>query len=147
MPLNARQIQLVQQSFAKVEPIAAQAAKIFYDKLFDFDPALHDLFKGDMQAQGRKLMAVLKTAVASLTRLDQLVAVLQQLAERHVGYGVTIEDYTTVGNALLFTLKRGLGAEFTPETRDAWIAVYQLVADTMRTHAYPGFAPRRSATG
>ena len=146
MSLTPRQIQLVQESFAKVKPIAAQAAGIFYGKLFEFDPALRKLFKGDMDAQGKKLMTVLAVAVDSLKRLDQLVPVLEQLAERHVQYGVEIADYTTVGNALLQTLKAGLGDDFTPETRQAWIAVYQLVADTMRSHAYQEFS-RKSASG
>ncbi len=50
-------------------------------------------------------MATLKVAVSGLDNLDELVPVLQQLAKRHVAYGVTADDYTPVGNALLYTLK------------------------------------------
>ena len=141
MSITARQISLIQNSFAKVEPIADQAANIFYNKLFEYDPSLRRMFSGDMDGQGRKLMAVLKTAVASLNNLDALVPVLQGLASKHVEYGVKAEDYTPVGNALLFTLKQGLGAEFTPELRSAWVDLYRLVANVMRQHAYPGFNP------
>lgn len=84
-------------------------------------------------------MATLKVAVAGLDDIDSLVPVLQQLARKHVGYGVSAEDYNTVGNALLFALKTGLGNEFTEETKDAWSTLYQVVADVMRTAAYPGF--------
>jgi len=38
MSLTSRQVSLIQGSFAKAEPIAAQAAAIFYDKLFEYDP-------------------------------------------------------------------------------------------------------------
>jgi hemoglobin-like flavoprotein len=145
MSITARQIALIQDSFAKVEPIAETAAGIFYNKLFEYDPSLRALFKGDMKEQGRKLMAILKVAVASLNRLDKLVPVLQQLAGRHVRYGVKPGHYTPVGNALLYALKQGLGENFTPETRAAWVAVYQLVADTMRSHAYPEFAAGKAA--
>ena len=137
MSLTNQQIQLVQKSFAKVALISAQAADIFYEKLFELDPNLKKLFKGDLNEQKKMLMATLSTAVGSLTKLDQLVPVLQKLAERHVGYGVKPEHYTLVGNALLRTLKTGLGDDFTDETRDAWIATYRVIADTMKAHAYP----------
>jgi len=139
MSITARQKQLIQQSFAKVEPISDDAARIFYRKLFEYDPSLRPLFKGSMKQQGQKLMSTLKVAVASLDDLDALVPVLQQLARKHVGYGVSAEDYTPVGNALMHALRTGLGDEFTGETRDAWRTLYQLVADVMRSAAYPGF--------
>ena len=142
MPLTPRQVTLIKGSFAKVEPIANQAAKIFYGKLFEYDPALRQLFTHDMQEQGRKLMAVLKVAVNSLNNLEALIPTLHKLADRHLEYGVKVDDYTPVGNALLFALKKGLGEEFTPELRQAWIEVFQVVANTMRAHAYPGFNPR-----
>jgi nitric oxide dioxygenase len=142
MPLTSRQITLVQRSFSKVEPIADQAAAIFYKKLFEYDPSLRSYFKSDMKEQGRKLMGILKIAVGSLTNLEKLVPALHGLADRHVEYGIKPEDFTPVGNALLYALKQGLGDEFTPEVRQAWIDVYRLVANTMREHAYDNFDAR-----
>ncbi len=141
MSLTAHQKNLIQDSFAKVEPIAEQAAEIFYNKLFEFDPALKPLFKGDIKSQGRKLMAALKLAVRGLDDLDSLVPVLQNMAAKHVEYGVKVDDYTPVGNALIHTLKTGLGPAFTPELKDAWVEVYQVMATVMRSHAYPDFNP------
>lgn len=141
MSLSPRQILLIQTSFAKVEPIADQAAEIFYNKLFEYDPSIRDLFHHDMKQQGRKLMSMLKIAVAGLDDLGKLVPALQSLADRHTDYGVEIDDYTPVGNALLFALKKGLGRDFTTETRDAWITVYKIIADTMRSRSYPNFNP------
>lgn len=136
MSITARQISLVQNSFRKVEPIAEQAADIFYNKLFEYDPSLKSMFKGDLKDQGRKLMATLKVAVNGASDLNKLVPVLHQLADRHVGYGVKPKDYTPVGNALLFTLKTGLGEEFNPELREAWVDTFRLIATTMKDHAY-----------
>ena len=98
MAITAIQKKLVQDSFTKVEPIADQAAEIFYNKLFEFDPSLRRMFKGDMKEQGKKLMSTLKIAVRSLDDIDNLIPVLQNLAATHVGYGVTVDDYTPVGN-------------------------------------------------
>jgi hemoglobin-like flavoprotein len=141
MAITATQKELVQASFTKVEPIADQAAEIFYAKLFEFDPKLRNMFKGDMKDQGKKLMSTLKIAVKSLDNLDALVPVVQNLAAKHIDYGVTVDDYTPVGNALIYTLKTGLGDEFTPELREAWVEVYTTLANVMRQHAYPDFNP------
>ncbi len=137
MPITKRQITLVQDSFAKVEPIAEQAADIFYSTLFKYDPNLKPLFKSDIKAQGRKLMATLKVATSGLNDLDALVPVLHQLAERHVNYGVKAADFTPVGNALLHTLHTGLGDAFTDEVRQAWVDVFRLIATTMKGHSFP----------
>jgi hemoglobin-like flavoprotein len=45
---------------------------------------------------------------------------------------VTDAHYHTVGAALIWTLELGLGDDFTPEVRTAWVDVYTLLADTMR---------------
>lgn len=132
MPLSAHQVDLIQSSFAKVEPIADVAADIFYTTLFAYDPYLKPLFKGDMKKQGQMLMTTLKVATSGLNDLGAVVPVLQKLADRHVGYGVRPQDYTMVGNALLATLAEGLGDDFTPETRQAWVTMYRVVADTMK---------------
>lgn len=134
MSISAAQKHLVQSSFALVEPIAEQAAEIFYNRLFELDPSLKPLFKSDIKSQGKKLMSTLKVAVKSLDNLDALVPVLQQLAERHVDYGVTEQHYHTVGQALLDTLQAGLGEGFTQEVKAAWTAVYTLVAQVMTEH-------------
>ena len=129
--LSQAQKQLVQMSFAKVEPIAEAAAELFYNKLFELDPGLKALFKTDMKEQGRKLMATLKLAVKGLDDLERLVPVVQDLGRRHAGYGVQPGHYDTVAEALLWTLGQGLKDDFTPEVRAAWTAVYALLADTM----------------
>lgn len=124
-------IALVQTSFRQVAPIADQAAALFYARLFDLDPSLRRMFHGDMPAQGRKLMQMIGTAVAALDRLEVLVPVVRQLGARHVGYGVRDEHYATVGAALLWTLEKGLGADFTPEVKAAWTETYTLLSRTM----------------
>ena len=129
--MNPDQIQLVQRSFEKVLPIKDAAAEIFYNRLFALDPGLRDLFPADMKEQRRKLMAMLATAVGGLSRLDELLPALRALGLRHAGYAVQPEHYTTVGEALLWTLEQGLGEDFTDEVRQAWVAAYTLFSSTM----------------
>lgn len=126
---------LVRESFAKVVPIAPQAAALFYDRLFQLDPGLRPLFTGDMREQGRKLMAMIATAVNNLDRLDTIAPAVQDLGRRHVAYGVQPEHYQTVGAALLWTLGQGLGDAFSPAVEAAWTEAYTILADVMKQAA------------
>jgi hemoglobin-like flavoprotein len=81
--MDTKTINLVQDSWAKVVPISAVAGKLFYSNLFEADPALKALFKGDMEQQAAKLMVMINAAVGKLSDLDSLVPILQQLGQRH----------------------------------------------------------------
>jgi hemoglobin-like flavoprotein len=126
---------LVQSTFAKVAPIADTAAAMFYARLFEIDPSLRPLFTTDIADQGRKLMQTLAVAVTGLDRLDELVPAVRQLGVRHARYGVKDHHYDTVAEALLWTLERGLGSDFTPDVKNAWTAVYGVLASTMKEAA------------
>lgn len=134
--MTPQQISLIQSSWASVVPIQDTAAGLFYQRLFSLDPAIQPMFKGDMKEQGRKLMAMLNAVVNGLTRLDELVPVAQQLARRHVGYGVQPQHYDTVGAALLWTLEQGLGSAFTDEVKTAWATAYGTLSQVMKDAAY-----------
>ena len=133
--MTPEEIKLVKDLWALVVPISETAAELFYGKLFELNPEVKAMFKGDMKEQGRKLMAILNTAVNALDKLDTIVPALQDMGKRHISYGVKDEHYDTVGEALIWTLGAGLKEAFTDETKDAWIKVYTLVADTMKTAA------------
>lgn len=124
-------VNLVQDSWKKVEAIAPQAAALFYQNLFSADPSLKLLFNGNMEQQGQKLMEMIGLAVSRLDHLHEVVPVLQNLAKRHVRYGVKEAHYATVGAALLQTLSQGLGEDFTPTVKEAWGSVYGTMADVM----------------
>ena len=129
--MNQQQIHLVRSTFALVQPIAGDAAALFYDNLFRADPALRRLFSGDMTHQGQRLMTMIGSALQLLDRPAALVPVLRSLGARHAGYQVRPEHYDSVGAALLLTLEQGLGSAFTAEARAAWVELYGLIARTM----------------
>lgn len=133
--MTPEQIRIVQSTWLKVLPIQEAAAQLFYNRLFEVDPALRNLFRGDMYQQGQKLMQLIDAAVNGLSRIEQLMPLVQALGRRHATYGVKDDDYGTVGAALLWTLDKGLGCEFTPQARDAWTSVYGALATTMREAA------------
>ena len=128
-------IKLVQGSWEKVMPISDKAAELFYGKLFELNPAYRDLFPEDMAEQGRKLMAMINTAVNGLNNLEAIVPAVEDMGKRHVGYGVSEGDYDVVGEALIWTLGAGLGDAFTDDVKDAWVETYTLLATTMKNAA------------
>lgn len=130
--MTPTQIALIQSSWAKVVPIRETAAELFYNKLFELDPEVKPLFKGDMREQGRKLMMSLNVVVNGITNLEALVPGIREMGKRHAGYGVEPRHYDTVGAAILWTLEQGLGADFTPDTRAAWTEAYTTLATVMK---------------
>ena len=130
------QVKLVQQSFAKVAPISQQAAKIFYDRLFEVAPQVRAMFPDDMTEQRRKLMATLAVVVNGLTDLETVLPAASALAKRHVTYGAAPAHYPVVGGALLWTLEKGLGSDWTPDVAAAWTAAYGKLSNYMISEAY-----------
>jgi nitric oxide dioxygenase len=137
MALTEHQIWLVQTSFEKFIVDIDVAARVFYDRLFEIQPSLKPLFKGDIRVQGRKLITMVLFIVNGLDDVDNLLPQIQLLGETHVGYGVKPQDYSIMLQALLATLKHNLGREFTPETEEAWRVVYSLMADTAIRSGFP----------
>jgi hemoglobin-like flavoprotein len=135
--MTPEQIKLVQQSFGHVVPIADKAAALFYNRLFEIAPAVKPLFHGDMAEQRRKLVAALAAVVSGLSDLPSVLPAASALAKRHVGYGARPEHYSAVGEALLWTLARGLGAHWNHQVADAWAAAYATLSGYMIAEAYP----------
>jgi len=130
------QVRLVQESWKKVVPIGDTAANLFYDRLFEIDPTARPLFRTEtLPEQKRKLLLMLNTVVNGLSRPEDIVPAAEALARRHVGYGVTAPQYASVGEALLWTLERGLGPDWTEDTAGAWTAAYSLLSGVMRRAA------------
>jgi methyl-accepting chemotaxis protein len=134
--MNSDSVSLVQESWKEVIPIAPRAAELFYQNLFGLDPGLRPLFRGDMTAQGEKLVQMIGVAVGKLDDLDTLLPVLQNLGKRHAGYGVKDHHYESVAAALLATLAQGLGEKFTSAMKQAWIRAYDLIATSMMQAAH-----------
>ena len=134
--MTPEQVKAIQDSFSKVAPVSEEAAALFYGRLFEIAPEVKPLFRGDMHEQGRKLMATLAVVVNGLSNLDAILPAASALAKRHAAYGVRPAHYQPVGAALIWTLQRGLGEQWTLDLAAAWGAAYGLLADFMIGEAY-----------
>jgi hemoglobin-like flavoprotein len=143
--MSPEQTLLVKETWAKVVPMADAAARLFYERLFEIDPTARPLFDpATLAEQRRKLVQALSMVVQGLDRLDALVPTVEALGQRHARYGVRDSHYESVGAALLWTLERGLGADWTPAAKAAWSGAYALLADVMRRAAADAPPPAKS---
>ena len=107
--------------------LRAQAETPIDDALFEMP---------SVKKHGARVVKAVADAVGSLGELDVLAPKLKALGQRHVGYGVLPEHYDVVGEALIATLGDALGTDFTSDVKDAWLAVWGIVRNTMVSDHY-----------
>lgn len=125
------EIELLRTTFAELAPIRAQAARLFYARLFEVAPDVRPMFSEDLAAQGARLMGAVARVIDGLDRPDELRADLAALGRRHAGYGVEPRHYRLAGDTLLWTLETSLGEFFTPAAQRAWTAAFDVMAAAM----------------
>jgi hemoglobin-like flavoprotein len=126
------QIDVLEKSFAQVVPDAEAFAAKFYVNLFTDYPAAKPLFANtEMKAQEQKLLHSLMLVIENLHNPDVLDSTLRGLGSRHVQYGALPAHYPLVGNSLLKTFEQYLGADWTTETKQAWVDAYDAIATIM----------------
>mmetsp|Transcript_40508 Transcript_40508/g.82789 ORF Transcript_40508/g.82789 Transcript_40508/m.82789 type:complete len:226 (+) Transcript_40508:13-690(+) len=122
-------------------------AVTFYKTMLEQGPAIRQLFVNrneygflpEDSEQGLKrhsidVMVMIGHAVAGLNDLESIAKELKELAERHAKYGVELEHFPIMGNALLLTLEKELGDKWTPEVKDAWVRAYDTCRELMEDH-------------
>ncbi len=129
--LTSHQIKLVESSWDYILINSKEAGTIFYEKLFSIAPELRELFKGDINSQSQKLISLITFAVHKLNNFNEIVSDVIALGIRHKGYKVKPEHFPIVGEALLWTLGKGLGDRWNEETKLAWATTYNTLAKTM----------------
>lgn len=130
--MSPQQIALVQNSWRLLRDLDPQmVGDLFYSKLFHDYPEVRAMFPKDMSDQHHKLVGKFNIVVARLHHFEDLKSDIAALARRHVDYGVKPQQYAYVGAALLWTLERGLGDDWTPAVAEAWQTCYALLSATM----------------
>jgi hemoglobin-like flavoprotein len=133
--MTPTQVDLVQESFRRVAPQATEASRLFYEEYFRLAPDRRALFPDDMDKQKMKFVQMLGLIVKDLDRIATVSEHIVDLGYRHLAYDVEQEDYESFREALLRMLQRLLGAELTPEGRDAWGAAFDMIARVMQEAA------------
>lgn len=136
MAFTAEDVAHVRKGWSAALGDVDTTAKTFYENLFKIDPGTRALFMMDINYQGSKLTDTLDFIIDNVDDLDMLVPAAQDLAIRHVAYGVTVDHYAAVGGALIQTLRDLLGNGFSDDEEKAWSKVYETLSGVMIQSAY-----------
>jgi hemoglobin-like flavoprotein len=129
------EIALVKSSFERLRPIPHGVGRAFYEMLFELDPSLRPLFSGDLEKQGAMFVSALGLAVKGMDDAGGVDASVRELGQRHVRYGMKDAHFATFAEALIRTLARQLGPEFTPEVAAAWREAFRRLGTAMKEAA------------
>lgn len=130
--MTSQQINLIQYSWNKIEPLAQEAGEKFYTRLFNSEPLLRHMFKTDLKQQACKLTAMLNYLIKNLNSKNTLQPEIEKLGKRHNSYGAQPEHYYIVAECLLTTITDGMKDEWTPELKEAWMSLLHWLTDTMQ---------------
>lgn len=130
--MTTKQIDLVKTSWAIVAKMDhVTVGTLFYSRLFEIAPQLKHMFRSPVPEQSKKLLAMINYVIIKLDKLEDILTEVAKLAQRHVSYGVKPEHYAIVGDALLWTLEKGLGENWNREVKEAWTSCYQVLSTAM----------------
>lgn len=131
MTLSETELDMVCSSLERLRNDFAGHPQYFYQALFRRAPELREMFREDIEGQGMKFMTTLAVIVS---RLNDDAGSAEQyigLGKLHATLGVASAHFAPMGEALIDTLREGLGRDFTPELEAAWRKAYDHVSSTM----------------
>jgi hemoglobin-like flavoprotein len=133
---SKEEIKLIQYSFTTLTAKSKKVGEKFYKRLFESNPDISKLFKGDMKEQAGALMRMVKTVVEGLNHPQIIIPAIQDLGRRHNEYGVTPEQYKIFGECLISTIEDEMANDFNSATKKAWQKLYDILADEMKENKY-----------
>ncbi len=130
--MTTRQIAIVKSTWAIVASLDTEAVGgLFYNRLFEIAPEVKGMFRSPMPEQSKKLFTMIGYVISKLDKLEDIMDEVAKLAKRHVQYGAKAAHYQVVAEALLWTLEKGLGNEWTEEVKESWVLCYTTLAGAM----------------
>jgi len=129
--LTEEEIHLVQNSTKLMRKSIDEFAIAFYRELFRSNPVVKSLFLTNIRDQAQKFAQMFELLVISLNDIEKIIPSLKALGRRHANYGINDSHYGIVGGALIRTLDKSLGNDFTEEVKNAWLKTYGIVSMIM----------------
>ena len=134
--MTKKQIELVKSTWSAVAAIDhVIVGGLFYARLFEMAPQLKPMFHSPIPEQSKKLVAMINYVIGKLDKLNTIVDEVTKLGRKHIRYGVKPEHYVIVGNALFWTLEKGLAEKWDEEVKNAWTECYGILSNAMITAA------------
>jgi GrpB-like predicted nucleotidyltransferase (UPF0157 family)/hemoglobin-like flavoprotein len=131
LPLDTALVSRLRATYERVRTHNAGLATIFYTKLFAAAPHLRSMFRGDLDAQQRKLIDALDAVVVNFERPAENAQMLAALGARHAQYGAKPEHYDLVIQLLVESMETLLGNDCRQKELEEWRMALRLVSDRM----------------
>ncbi len=125
-------MELLERTVALIKPKSEEFVSKFYEILFQESEQIKTLFMNTkMEQQKEKLWQSLEIIIENLRKPKLINVFAKGLGATHAKYGVLVEHFPIVANALIQALKAQMGLEWTPETEKAWVDAYTIIQSAM----------------
>ncbi len=96
------------------------------------------IYSQELEEHGVRVLKTLGNVVSRLTDLETLMPELQNLAARHIKYGVKMPHYDYMASACLVTMEQVLGRKWSQEHKDAWFSAFGVIGAAAQQVNTPG---------
>ncbi|MGR3759641.1 globin domain-containing protein [Roseobacteraceae bacterium NS-SX3] len=131
MTLTGKELELLQNSYARLHAEMDLHSVYFYEALFRRAPELRPMFRDDLEAQGMKFMTTLGRILSALRDPEALSGKLAELGKFHAAIGVTGAQFAPMEEALVDTMHHVLGSDMSSELERAWRTAFKEVSEEM----------------
>lgn len=125
--MEAKDIEVMQASFATIYARKAELAERFYVHLFDLLPEVEPLFDNDFAKQKEMFASMLTYCLKGVANNQSLSHTGVTLAKTHARYGLGAHETKMAGKAVMGALQDVLGDDFSPEQCAVWGQAVQSV--------------------
>jgi methyl-accepting chemotaxis protein len=130
--LDNKQIQILEETFAKLAPQGDALVEKFYSELFSRYPEVKPLFANvDQKEQEKKLLSGLVLVINNIRKPEVLGPALSNMGKNHQKYGAVAEHYPAVAETLLDVMSEFAGDLWTDEVKQSWTNALNTVAAAM----------------
>jgi len=148
--LSNKHIQLVKSTVPILEVSGSAITDYFYNRLFTHNPEAQNIFNMSNQASGKQSFALFSAIAAyakNLDNVEQLLTMVERIAQKHTSLNIQPEHYDLVGHHLIETLRELVPEQFTAEIEEAWTAAYQALAAIFINRESELYNQREELTG
>lgn len=129
--LTDKHINIIKSTIPLLENAGPAMTAHFYQRMFNSNPELQDIFNMSNQHTGRQQVALFEAIAAyakNIENLSVLTTAVERIAQKHTSFNIQADHYAIVGHHLIETLRELASEAFTAEVEEAWTQAYQFLA-------------------
>lgn len=148
--LTDKHINIIKSTIPLLENAGPAMTSHFYQRMFNHNPELQDIFNMSNQHTGRQQVALFEAIAAyakNIENLAVLTTAVERIAQKHTSFNIQAEHYAIVGHHLIETLRELAPEAFTADVEDAWLNAYQFLASIFINRESDLYQQRKAEIG